>query len=64
MEIKLRNQGILVNLSIAIGLGLEAARGAPKVALLISGVFLYALVNVIFWARVKKSRAVEERHKS
>ena len=56
LEMKLRNQIVLGNLSIAVGLGFEAVLGASKPALLIGAVALYALANVIFWARAKKSR--------
>lgn len=56
VEMKLRNQVVLVNLGIAIGLGFEAVRGASKAALLIVGAALYCVVNVIFWIRAKKSR--------
>lgn len=52
---KLRNQVILVNLGIAIGLGVEAVQGVSKVALLVAGIGLYFLANVIFWFRAKKA---------
>ena len=56
-QMKLRNQIILVNFCIALALGYEAIRGTSVVILLIVGVFLYLLVNVIFWYRVKKSKS-------
>jgi hypothetical protein len=56
LEMRLRNQIILVNLGIAAGLGFEMLHGASKIALLIVGVVFYSLVNVIFWSRAKKLR--------
>jgi hypothetical protein len=55
LEMKLRNQIIIVNLSIAVGLCYEALRGSPKVSVAIVGVVLLSLVNMIFWYRAKKS---------
>jgi hypothetical protein len=56
LEIKPRNQVIIVNLSIAVGLGFEVLRGSPKISVAIVGVVLLSLVNMIFWYRTKKSR--------
>lgn len=56
LEMKRRNQIIIVNLSIAAGLVLAAVRGAPPSILLGVGIFLYLLANVIFWVRSTKRR--------
>ena len=53
---RLRNRIIIVNLSIAVGLGIEALWGAPPAILFVAGLALYLFVNVIFWRRVNKSR--------
>ncbi len=52
----LKNQFLLVNICIVAGLILEYYRGAPILAILITGIFLLLLVNIIFFIRFKRTK--------
>ena len=53
---ELTNQILLVNVCIFAALVLEYFRRAPMLALVISAIFLFLLVNVIFYVRLKKAK--------
>jgi hypothetical protein len=55
-KMKLQNQILIVNASILAGLILEYFRGAPIIAIVVTGVFLLMLVNVIFYIRLQKAK--------
>jgi hypothetical protein len=55
---KLRNQIMLVNGCILIGLVFEYFRDTPLFIVVGVGIFLFLLVDVIFWVRLRKSKNV------
>ena len=55
-KMELKNQILLVNVCIFAALALEYFRGAPMLALAVSAIFLFLLVNVIFYVRLKKAK--------
>ncbi len=55
-KMELKSQILLVNVCIFAALALEYFRRAPILALVISAIFLFLLVNVIFYVRMKKAK--------
>lgn len=54
---KLRNQIVIVNLSILGGLGIGYSQGALVSVILAAGMVLLLMVNIIFVLRKRMSRA-------
>lgn len=53
---KFRDFVILINVAVTLGLLLELFLGKPVVIVIVSGVFLYLLVNLILLYRMKKEK--------
>jgi hypothetical protein len=58
-KMKLQNQIVLVNASILIGLVFEYFRSTPLFIVVGVGIFLFLLVNVIFWVRFRRAKSVQ-----
>ena len=56
LEMNRRNQVLIVNASIVLGLCFMYVRGAPIIAVVITGATLLILANIIFLLRGKRSR--------
>jgi len=59
MKMKLKNQIVLVNACILIGLVFEYFRDTPLFIVVGVGIFLFLLVNVIFWDRLRRSKNLQ-----
>jgi hypothetical protein len=55
-RMSLPNQLLIVNGAIIAGLVFEYIRGAPVSAIVIAGIFLLAMVNSIFWLRIRRAK--------
>ena len=58
-SMNLMNQALLVNLAIFAALVYEYFRGAPILAIAVTGIALVLMVNVIFFVRARRAKKAQ-----